>query len=414
MFIPVPSHRQSFLRQFWGLPRPAKNILVGTFCARFASFMIWPFFAILMARNFGTSIAELGVVFSLSAFAALIASPVSGIIADKLNRRAIMLISALSTLGFYCVLAFGKDEQIYFAVIVGMAVANGALEPLLRSALGDCATKDEDRPLLFHIRYYLVNIAGALGPLCGLWFANQNSNFAFLVGAVAYAVLALCIMKSVAPSVVVSGREEIPVSTLLKTALVDRLFLTLFISNFFLVILYAQIDDPLTFFLMSLETPDINGIIASINVTNTSVVLVVHLFLMKWLVELEEHKAILAAFFFLMLGLLVIASNRSEIRELWLVAIALATLAEIIAMPLFATVVDRTAPVRLRNSYMGLYMLSNAGAAAVPFAAAMVIEHIGGGPLFLTSAIMCVPVAYLGFRLLSATRQREEIAEQAS
>ncbi|WP_244283507.1 MFS transporter [Pseudovibrio sp. Tun.PSC04-5.I4] len=373
--------------------------------------MIWPFFAVLMARRFETSIAELGAVFSIAALAGLVAAPLSGVVADKLNRRAIMMASALCILGQFCILALWNSEQIYFAVIVGMSVANGALEPLLRSALGDCARRDEDRPMLFHMRYYLVNIAGALGPLGGLWFATNNPNIAFAVGALAYAILAVCILASVAPRIMIGEQDDLPTSTLLQTAIADKLFMTLFISNFFLVILYAQTDEPLTFFLMSLDTQNINGIIASINVTNTTVVLVVHLFLMKWLVALEEHKAILAAFFFLMLGLLVIALNTNQMEALWLVAIGLATLAEIIAMPLFATVVDRTAPVRLRNSYMGLYMLSNAGAAGVPFIGAVVIEQFGAAPLFLLSAGLCVPVSYLAFRLLSATRQQEAARE---
>ncbi|QUS58940.1 MFS transporter [Pseudovibrio brasiliensis] len=407
--------RETFLRQFRMLPKSAKTILIGTFCARFASFMIWPFFAVLMARRFGTSIAELGVIFSISAFAAILTSPISGVVADKLNRRVIMLLSTLAIMGLYCVLALWSSEPLYFAVIIVMSVANGALEPLLRSALGDCAAKEEDRPLLFHLRYYLVNIAGALGPLCGVWFASNNSNLAFLAGAIAYAILAACVLASVTRTIVATNREEeVPIPRLLKVALTDRLFMTLFVSNFFLVILYAQMDEPLTFFLLFLETANINGIIASINVTNTSVVLIVHLFLMKWLITLEEHKAVLVAFFFLMLGLLVVAFNKAEIMELWLVAIALATLAEIIAMPLFATVVDRMAPVRLRNSYMGLYMLSNAGAAAVPFIAALVIERFGGGPLFLTSAMLCIPVAYMSFRLLSATEIKEKVAEEVA
>ncbi|RED45829.1 MFS transporter [Aestuariispira insulae] len=401
-----------------GLSGAAKVLLFGTFCARLFSFMIWPFFAVMMTRKFSTPVTEIGWQFSIAAVIAIFAAPVSGMLADRFGRVVIMVIAGFVAIISYLAMYFIGTEQALLTCILLSALASGSLEPLLRSLLGDCASRDEERPVLFHIRYYIINFSVAAGPLAGMWFADHGLDGVFLLGALGNAILLVSMMVASAHSRGgcdngVSGNPGMKAATV--AFLQNRFFLTLFLSNFFLVFLYAHTDEPLTFYLITQGIEGITGVIASINLTNTLVVLAAHLFLLKWLLMLDEHRAYCLAFFFLAAGLALISVNSANLVWVWLVAIGLATLAEIIAMPLLATLIDREAPKKYRSSYAGLYIMSNLGGAAVPFLGALVIEKAGGDILFAAVACACLPVGFIGYRLLGKSRSlRKKYAEEAA
>ena len=76
---------------------------------------------------------------------------------------------------------------------------------------------------------------------------------------------------------------------------------------------------------------------------------------------------------------------------------------------MFLTIVDRIAPPDQRNTFFGVYMLSNTGGALAPFFAALVIQHLGGTALFVCAAACCLPLAVIGMLALrnDATLQEE-------
>ena len=61
------------------------------------------------------------------------------------------------------------------------------------------------------------------------------------------------------------------------------------------------------------------------------------------------------------------------------------------------------APPESHNSYFGVYLLSNGGASLAPMMGALVISLWGGPVLFTSMALICLPLAALGFRLLRPT-----------
>lgn len=379
----------------------AKLLLVAISLSKLAVFMVWPFLTVTMNQRFGTSITEIGAQFTLAGIVALLVAPLAGGLADRFKRPRLLALLCTVSLGGFALPALWPTEASYMLAVMVIATAGGMIEPLLRSALGDCARTDAGRPILFHLRYYSVNLAVAIGPLLGMGFADRQSDLVFLAAALAFLILGISVLYA---DRVARPAEPAPTLwALLPALLKHRHFRAIFIANFLLVLIYAQIDEPLTFYLVTLSVPDLTRLIVLINLTNTVMVLGFHLLFMRWLIALPEHRAFALALVSLMGAQAIIAANSAAIPTVWLLAIACATLAEMIAMPLFSTIIDRMAPPESRNSYFGVYLLSNGGASLAPMMGALVISLWGGPVLFTSMALICLPLAALGFRLLSPT-----------
>ncbi|MGJ8628720.1 MAG: MFS transporter [Sulfitobacter sp.] len=368
---------------------------------RLAGFMVFPFLTVILNQQLGASIAQIGALFTIGAFIGLATSPIAGFIADAMPKRTLMLWAVGITIACFLALAFFRNLHVYYVVITVFSVTGGILEPLLRASLGDLAEDEAQRPALFHVRYYIVNIAGAIGPFLGLWFVQNGSAAVFVIAAASYVLLAYAVLRKLREPAQAPTKESRGTHwAVVREVFRHKLFVGLFFSNFLLVFIYTQTDEPLTFHMIELGVPDIAAIIAILTFTNTVVVLVLHGLFMNRILALGEQRAFVLAIVCLGLSLLMIGLNTSQVLWLWVVAIAVSTLGEIIAMPLFLTIVDRVAPKDQRNSFFGVYMLSNIGGGVAPFLAAQVITEYGGTVLFMASALCCIPLALVGFAAL--------------
>jgi len=89
---PVPSLRATLHGLLGGLPRAYWALWVGLLVNRVGSFVV-PFLSLYLTRERGLSLAEAGGLVSLWGLGAIGAGPVSGVISDRVGRRAAMLVS---------------------------------------------------------------------------------------------------------------------------------------------------------------------------------------------------------------------------------------------------------------------------------------------------------------------------------
>lgn len=392
------------------LPPPTLRLLLAMGLARVASFMIWPFIAVSMNTRFGTPITEIGAQVALGATISIALSPVSGLLGDRFDARNLMLTGCALCMCGYGLMGLWPAQSSYFVAIIIFALAQSILEPLLRMLLSDTLANDSQRTFVFHIRYYVVNCAAALGPLIGLWFANRANDGVFAIAVAANTLLAWAIFKAANHRHDHAAKPaSAPLLKVWRAVLSSRLLLAIILMNFFLVLLYAQLDEPLTFYLLQLKAPDINHLIAMMSVTNAAVVLVAHLWLMPRLIAMADKTAYLMALACMLVAHGLIAANTQAWWVGWIVAVMFATLAEIVVMPLFGTLIDRLAPPGMRGSFIGISMLAGMGSALAPWLGALAITHLGGMVWFAVLALSCVPIGLVGYRVLRG-RQPDGLA----
>ena len=393
-----PNSQGDILSVLRSLGPRARLFICAMAVTRLTGFMVFPFLTVILSEQLGANIVEIGTLFTVAAFVGLGTAPVAGFVADRTSKKLLMQCGVGLTIFSLMAMGLMRDITVYYGAIVMMSVAGGILEPLLRSTLGELAETDEQRPTLFHVRYYMVNIAGAIGPVMGLWFVQNQSSAVFLIAAASFVFLAGVVhfkLPELPETPDGEGTQEPP--KVWASILGHRMFVALFCANFLLVIIYSQTDEPLTFHMIDIGVRNIAAIVTALTVTNTVVVLVLHGLFMKRIIDLGESLAFRIAIACLCLSLILIAVNSGQLLWVWILAIAISTLGEIIALPMFLTIVDRIAPPNQRNTYFGIYMLSNAGGAAAPLLAASLITAFGGSVLFFGAALFCLPLIFVGY-----------------
>ncbi|HEX2590259.1 MAG TPA: MFS transporter, partial [Rhizomicrobium sp.] len=102
----------------------ASNTIGGIYTPFFSAWLLWR----------GMHPAEIGALLAAGMLLRVIASPVSGIVADARNdRRTAMIALYLFMLFCAATLIFATSPFAIFALAVPMAVASGAVGPLLES-----------------------------------------------------------------------------------------------------------------------------------------------------------------------------------------------------------------------------------------------------------------------------------------
>ncbi len=393
-------------RRFRALSSDAQGLLIGTCIAKLGASMIWPFIAVVMSRQFGMGIAEIGVLLSAGLFLTIFGSPVGGMLADNLDRRRLVLLAIGVVILSYATMAALPFLTLYIFGVLAISLANCVIEPTLRAVLGELAGDDGDRKFIFHLRYYLVNLGVAAGPLISLWFIEQNSSICFWLAALCYIPLYRNVMSW--PAVgrmddTDAGRAGPSAFAILQSVVRNRTFLMLLVINFALVFIYAQTEDPLTFHLIDIGVSDLAWIIAMLTVTNTGTVLVFHLFFMDRISEMTKSTAFGVGGLFLMASLMVVALNQQALIVFWVLAIMLGTIAEFIVMPTITVMVDVVAPPDMRSSFFGIAMLPGLGAALAPTLGAAGIVTVGGSLFFAGMAALCIPICLLSLHFAKKT-----------
>src|SRR5215210_2151122 len=88
-------------------------VLGGTLLTRTAFFMVWPFLAVILARDFALRPSRIGSVLGLASLAGALVGFYSGNVSDRFGRRPVMIAGCVSAVIAYSVLALGRSVAAY-------------------------------------------------------------------------------------------------------------------------------------------------------------------------------------------------------------------------------------------------------------------------------------------------------------
>jgi len=170
------------------------------------------------------STSWLGVAAVASNLPSLIASPVSGVFADRYSKRAILLIAggiqvALALVLFWTSRAGALDIGLLLGLTVAMGFASSTQTSVYQSFVAE-VVPPRQISAAYRLNAIQFNVSRAIGPaLAGLVLHRFGATTAFLVNALAFApllvVLALIRTREVAKSLATSVIGEIVEGALL-------------------------------------------------------------------------------------------------------------------------------------------------------------------------------------------------------
>ncbi|MBT2399359.1 MFS transporter [Streptomyces sp. ISL-100] len=366
--------------------------MASTFFLKLVSFLCIPFMTIYLSRNVDAPPYIIGVIVGLSQIGSLTAGFFSGVLADRVGKRLILLVglfgSALVFLLFFLAATFLRGSSL-FAVAFGLlnagyGVMSAFFWPVTQVLMADSLPK-ERRPALFRHRYVLTNFAVGIGPPAGAFLGIASARAAFVISGCSYLVFAVAfwwLTRGTGFGVPGGPPEERRSFTgAIRVLGADRVFRGLTVSMILFTLAYCQIATNLSAIVSSGFSDGVR-FFAILLTVNAAAVIALQPIATAISKRLSPRRTILlgnALFAVVCLLFSLVAFGKTGLITL----IVLISMAEVLVVPTVSVVVDELAPPAMRGTYFGAATLRNLGLGAGPAAGGLVLASFDRGLLFV-------------------------------
>jgi len=393
-------------RHFSGLPRTFWTLWVGTLVNRLGGFVV-PFLSLYLTRSRGLSIERAGAIVSLYGLGLIGAGPLGGLIADRVGRRAAILLGLGA--GGACAIMMGFADSIRAIAVCTFffALLGETYRPGVTAAVADMVPV-EDRPRAYGLIYWAINLGFSVAvSVAGLVVAHGYRLLSILDGVTSlfYAAIVLLAVPETRPSG--APHERGPLAGL-TVPLSDRVFMGFLLVSFALVCIFWQHQVALTVDITNHGiSPATYGRLIAING-----IMIVSLqpFSARWLSGIDRAHILAAACVLTGVGFGINAVATTV--PLFGVSVAVWTLGEIAHFPTANALISDLAPTHLRGRYMGLSgMVSGIAAVVAPLVGGLVFQS--AGRVTIWSGCLVLGLCAAALQLSLGGRMRARLARGA-
>jgi MFS family permease len=407
---------QEYPSQFWVL-------VMGVFIDRLGGALLFPFLTLYLTQHFSIDMTQVGIIFGLYSISSVTGSMVGGALTDRLGRKGMLIfglvMSALSSL-----LMGLLNQLIYlYLVILVVGVLSEVGGPASQALVADLLP-DEKRAQGFGIVRVVLNLAVTFGPIIGGLLASRSYLLLFICDAVSSVITAIFVFFALRepPHLVIS--EESAQPSMAQTfrgyfdVIRDTAFLWFMGASILMVLVYMQMNTTLAVFLR-----DVHGITAQgfgyILSLNAAMVVLFQFAITRRLTKYRPLMVMVAGTVLYALGFAIY--GMVSMYSMFLLAMAIITIGEMLVSPVGSAIVARMAPVDMRGRYMAVYGFSWVIPMAVgPLLAGLVMDNFNPDYVWYLAGILglCAAAAYyflelrVGKSAWEAVDQRIEILEK--
>ncbi len=401
MLTRIKSTYQEFPIQFW--------ILVSAnFIDRLGGTLIFPFFALYVTQHFNVGMTQAGVLLGIFSVFGFIGSMLGGALTDKFGRRGMVLFglvfSALSSVAMGLV----NELNVFYGLAVIVGLLSNISGPAHQAMVADILP-EEQRSEGFGIMRVVTNLAWIIGPSIGGLLAARSYLILFVLDAVLSLITAVIVYNFIPetkPEATEAQKQESLLTTLAgyRDVMADKIYIGFLLVSMLMLIAYGQIYNTLSVYLRDVHDVSTQGygLLMSLN---ASFVVVLQIWLTRRIKQASPMLMMALGSLFYMVGLTMygLVANYS----LFVVAMLIITIGEMIVMPVGQALVANFAPAAMRGRYMAIYALAwTIPSAMGPWAAGVLMDNYNPNWVWYAAGIFSA-VAVAGFYTLHlATRER--------
>ncbi|ELV8648839.1 MFS transporter [Vibrio fluvialis] len=374
------------------------TVLAGTLFARTSFFMAWPFLIVFLYQDYGATAVEVGTMLASSAVVGAVTGLYSGYLSDKFGRKWVMVAGALAASVAYTGIGLANQIWHFYVLIILAGLMRPMIEAPAKAVLGDNLSNLKDRELAMNIRYFLLNLGGAIGPLIGITLGLAHPQVLFIASGITYLIYALWLLMAIERK----GHHVKPDTSLLpnfaRTLRViskDSIFVKMMIANFIMMFVYAQMESSIPQVIVRSSVSDAAQLVASLVMVNTLTIIIFQFPTLKWLEHVPLFVRTRIGMVLMMLAQVGFLFTPTDWPYGWYIAGFILSMGEVIAFPTLNVQIDRMAPAHLRGSYFGAAALYSLGFAIAPLVGGVVIESLNPSWLFGVCIVLCLGMIWL-------------------
>ncbi len=365
------------------IPRNIWMISSATLINR-AGTMVLPFVALYARQELNVSTGDAGLVLAFYGIGALISSPFSGKLSDKIGSLKLMTISLISTGFFLFLYSVVTDFKAFLGLSFVWAILNEAFRPASMSFISSEITPAR-RKTAFALNRLAINLGMSIGPVVGGILSTINFSLLFYVdGITSLAAGSFLIFthwdvhKPLEKSIIVEDQVEI---TNKVSVLKNKKFLYFLLAFIPVQIVFFQHIGALPLHIVN-GLGFSNAVFGYLIAINTVLIIFVEVPLNDAMRSWAHWKSLglgslLSGIGF---GLLAFAQDISPI----ILLIIIWTFGEMILFPASGDYVASISPEKQRGEYMGYFQMSFSFSFMVgPWLGAEVLEQFGSLNLWL-------------------------------
>jgi MFS family permease len=405
MLTRVKNTFQEYPSKFWVLVSAAFVDTIGRT-------LIMPFFALYITQRFDVGMTEAGVLLAIFAITGLCGSMLGGALTDRFGRRGMaifgLVFSALSSLLMGAI----NDFFLFYplAVIVGLLSNIGG--PARQAMVADLLP-EEQRAEGFGVLRVTANLAWVIGPTIGGFLAEHSYLLLFVLDAVASLITAAVVYKWI-PETRPEAEEDAPQQSILQTfagyrvVAKDKIYVAFLILSTLVLIAYRQSYSTLSVYLRDVHNlpSQAYGLLMSLN---AGTVVLLQFWVTRKTKKYAPMPMMALGSAFYLVGLMMYGFVSTY--ALFILAMMLITIGEMVAIPVGQALVARFAPEDMRGRYMAFYALSwTISSALAPWSAGLVMDNINPNWVWYAAGILCA-ITILGFYALHLKMEPHTAAE---
>jgi len=341
--------------------------------------MVYPFLAIYFAKNFGEALS--GILLVSISILGVLAGFYGGHLGDLIGRRKILLFSESMRFLAFVVMTFANSPWFHLPWItfVMMAVNNmswGVATPALDAMIIDASTQ-ENREFYYTYQYWTINIAMVVGTTLGgfLFFAHPFIVFSMVgLGSLFSIVLLLFFIKETyIPTNDMQNKINLKPAvpkmkrlfTTYKFVFKDKTFITFIIASLLIYSIETQARSyagvrlsneygKKVIFSMHHWSLTTNGVqmFGIINAENSLIVILLALFVRRLFKKFANRLVLYFGTVLFGLGYAIIGISNSA--YLLILMMFVATIGELMWVPVQQSIMSGIPPEENRSSYMAI------------------------------------------------------------